>query len=265
MEEHAYDFRGWRYAFVPGFNHGVGALLFKECEKLGHLRCPLEPRLTTEVNVGGIWIGFSLCMIAAECLRGPYSYAGLVNWGMCMVNAFAGHLLPWLFMGYNPGAVQSVFMFACGAWFLYRCPGTLRFAASAILNGIILHVITFGLGMNLVLKLQWPPEVVGLLSVICTTLIPLRLAHLAAPQKREDWRSGRLMMKALPKSRLPFLCQILDSEVIGFSLAGFGHKSAHLPYNDTIDWKPASWAQWLMCLYFWDIYIYIHRIHSNAQ
>ena len=23
MEEHAYDFRGWRYAFVPGFNHGA--------------------------------------------------------------------------------------------------------------------------------------------------------------------------------------------------------------------------------------------------
>ena len=54
MEEHAYDFRGWRYAFVPGFNHGVGALLFKECEKLGHLRCPLEPRVTSEVNVVGV-------------------------------------------------------------------------------------------------------------------------------------------------------------------------------------------------------------------
>jgi hypothetical protein len=22
-EEHAYDLRGWRYAFVPNFNHGV--------------------------------------------------------------------------------------------------------------------------------------------------------------------------------------------------------------------------------------------------
>ena len=39
-----------------------------------------------EVNVGSIWIGFSLCMIAAQCLRGPYAYAGLCNWGMCMVN-----------------------------------------------------------------------------------------------------------------------------------------------------------------------------------
>ncbi len=26
----------------------VGALVFKECEKLGHLRCPLEPRVTSE-------------------------------------------------------------------------------------------------------------------------------------------------------------------------------------------------------------------------
>ena len=39
-----------------------------------------------EVNVGSIWIGFSLCMIAAQCLRGPYAYAGLCNWGTCMVN-----------------------------------------------------------------------------------------------------------------------------------------------------------------------------------
>ena len=46
MEEHAYDLRGWRYAFVPNFNHSVGALLFK-CEH-GHLRCPLEPRITME-------------------------------------------------------------------------------------------------------------------------------------------------------------------------------------------------------------------------
>ena len=32
--------------------------------------------------------------------------AGLVNWGMSVVNAFGGHLLPFLFMGYNPGAFQ---------------------------------------------------------------------------------------------------------------------------------------------------------------
>jgi len=186
MEEHAYDLRGWRYAFVPGFNHGVGALIFKECEKLGHLRCPLEPRITSEVNVGSIWIGFSLCMIAAQCLRGPYAYAGLCNWGMCMVNAFGGHLLPWLFLGYNPGAVQSVFQFAFGVWFLCRCPGTLRFAATAILDGIIFHIITFGLGTNLVLKFHCPTEVVGLLGIICTTLLPLGLARLAAPKKRYE-------------------------------------------------------------------------------
>eukprot|EP00434_Breviolum_minutum_P041934 symbB.v1.2.037308.t1/scaffold5471.1/size26785/3 len=192
-EEHAYDLRGWRYAFVPGFNHGVGALVFKECEKLGHLRCPLEPRVTSEVNVGSIWIGFSLCMIAAQCLRGPYAYAGLCNWGMCMgqihmestsaENAFGGHLIPWLFLGYNPGAVQSLFQFGFGVWFLSRCPGTLRFAATAIFDGIIFHIITFGFGTNLVLKFHCPTEVVGLLGIITTTLLPLGLARLAAPKK----------------------------------------------------------------------------------
>ena len=27
-EEHAYDLRGWRYAFVPGFNHGASGQRF---------------------------------------------------------------------------------------------------------------------------------------------------------------------------------------------------------------------------------------------
>lgn len=30
-EEHAYDLRGWRYAFVPNFNHGVSRRKFNRC------------------------------------------------------------------------------------------------------------------------------------------------------------------------------------------------------------------------------------------
>ena len=48
-------------------------------------------------------------MIAA-LLKLIYQVAGLVNWGMSVVNAFGGHLLPFLFMGYNPGAFQLVGM-----------------------------------------------------------------------------------------------------------------------------------------------------------
>ena len=55
-----------------------------------------------EVNVGSIWIGFSLCMIAAQCLRGPYAYAGLCNWGMCMVNLAFQTFFTWT-SKYYPG------------------------------------------------------------------------------------------------------------------------------------------------------------------
>ncbi|CAK9080508.1 unnamed protein product [Durusdinium trenchii] len=54
-EEHGYDLRGWRYAFVPDFNHGTGAWLFKECEKIGHRTCPADPRMATYINVVTVW------------------------------------------------------------------------------------------------------------------------------------------------------------------------------------------------------------------
>lgn len=184
-EEHAYDLRGWRYAFVPNFNHGVGALMF-DCEKQGHLRCPLEPRITLEANVGCVWIGFVVCMICAHYLRGPYAYAGICNWGMCIVNSLGGHLLPWLLMGYNPGAFQSLFQVAFGIYVLATCPGTCRFAAVAIFNGILFHAIVFGIGTSISIKLGWPTEVTGLLGIIFTTAVPLRLASCFAPRSDYD-------------------------------------------------------------------------------
>ena len=180
MEEHAYDLRGWRYAFVPGFNHGVGALLF-DCPE-GHLRCPLEPRITMEVNVACVWLGFVTAMIVAHLWRGPYAYAGMCNWGMAIVNSIGGHLIPWIFLGYNPGAFQSLFQTAFGIWAISRCPGTCRFALVCVFDGMIFHAVTFGLGANLVIQLHWPTEVVGFLSFLFTTWLPLFLAKLYAPR-----------------------------------------------------------------------------------
>eukprot|EP00438_Fugacium_kawagutii_P032983 Skav223893 [mRNA] locus=scaffold1226:773252:797771:- [translate_table: standard] len=166
-EEHAYDLRGWRYAFVPNFNHGVGALLF-DCEgPEGHLRCPLNPRIT-EVNVACVWAGFVVTMLVAHYLRGSYAYAGICNWGMCVVNALGGHLIPWIVMGHSPqkGAFQSLFQFSFGVWALLTCPGTVRFAGISLLNGLVFHAVVFGVGTNLVLKLKWPTEVIGTSGVL---------------------------------------------------------------------------------------------------
>mmetsp|Transcript_50052 Transcript_50052/g.116806 ORF Transcript_50052/g.116806 Transcript_50052/m.116806 type:complete len:278 (+) Transcript_50052:61-894(+) len=181
MEEHAYDMRGWRYAFVPSFNHGFGAFAFKECERLGHTLCPLDPRITTYVNVILVWVGFVLTMLWAHWFKGPYAYAGLCNWGMSVVNAAGGHLLPWILQGYNPGAFQSLFMFGFGIYAITRCGP--RFAGMCIFNGLVLHILTFAVGVNLVLKADFPEEVMGVLTILCSWPIPLAIARIAAPRE----------------------------------------------------------------------------------
>jgi len=180
-EEHAHDLRGWRYAFVPNFNHTVGALLFKSCETIGHLSCPLNTRLTLYVNVMVVWVGFVGTMVSAHYLGGPYVFAGLVNWGMSVVNAFGGHLLPFLFMGYNPGAFQSLFMFLFGIYAISR--GGRRLAVASIVNGVLFHIITFGVGTNLVLVAHWPEELMAVLSVVGTWPMPLLVARYFAPRQ----------------------------------------------------------------------------------
>merc|ERR1712014_547666 len=95
-------------------------LLFSECKVLGHAECPLALRLGTYINVTAIWCGYVITMLIAQYLRGPYAYAGLLNWGTSVVNALGGHLLPWIFSGYNSGAVQSIFMFTFGVFAISR-------------------------------------------------------------------------------------------------------------------------------------------------
>ena len=180
IEEHAYDLRGWRYAFVPDFNHGTGAWLFKECEKLGHKTCPADPRFATYINVVTVWGGFVVAMLCAHHLGGQYAYAGFCNWGMSIVNTATGHLIPWALMGYNPGAFQSIFMFAFGMYALSRVDQF--FAGICIVNGLLFHAICFGVGANLVLKAHWPLEIVAVLCFIFSTAVPLLLAKLFAPQ-----------------------------------------------------------------------------------
>ncbi|CAK9080514.1 unnamed protein product [Durusdinium trenchii] len=136
-EEHGYDLRGWRYAFVPDFNHGTGAWLFKECEKIGHRTCPADPRMATYINVVTVWGGFTFCMLCAHHLGGRYAYAGFCNWGMSVINALTGHLIPWMLVGYNPGAFQSIFMCLFGIYALSRVGKF--FAWTCIVHGLAFH------------------------------------------------------------------------------------------------------------------------------
>mmetsp|Transcript_89754 Transcript_89754/g.279280 ORF Transcript_89754/g.279280 Transcript_89754/m.279280 type:complete len:281 (+) Transcript_89754:129-971(+) len=181
VEEHALDFRGWHYAFVPGFNYEVGPVLFPICDILGHNHCPITPRLGTYINVVAIWIGFSLTMVIAHYKGGKYAYAGIVNWGMSFVNGIAGHLVPWILMGYNSGAVQSLlFLVPFGLWAFTR-DGP-KFAVACIANGMIFHMAAFGMGVNLMLKFSLPPEFDAVLCFVFSCIVPLAIAGKMAPE-----------------------------------------------------------------------------------
>lgn len=177
-EEHLYDMRGWRYAFVPSFNHGIGALLFPECEQ--HITCPLDPANTAAINVVAIWFGFVVTMVLAHYLGPEFRYAGHFNWGMCIANALVGHLLPWAFLGYNPGAVQSLFMFSFGVWAISR--GGTKFAAACIANGVLFHVVCFGIGIKVLMKLGLPTTLDSVPCFVFTTVVPLLFAKKVPPQ-----------------------------------------------------------------------------------
>mmetsp|Transcript_13230 Transcript_13230/g.30035 ORF Transcript_13230/g.30035 Transcript_13230/m.30035 type:complete len:287 (-) Transcript_13230:87-947(-) len=175
VEEHAYDLRGWRYAFVPSFNHGTGSQLFSICDKTTHLTCPLDVRTTMYVNVLLVWVGFSLTMVAAHVLGGRYALAGLFNWGTATVNGLGGHLLPALFsLSYNPGALQSLMMVPMGILLTTRCG--LKYFGLCMLCGALAHIIMFAIGINLVLKVGLPAPVEAALVLFCSTALPLAFA-----------------------------------------------------------------------------------------
>lgn len=180
FEEHGYDFRGWRYAFVPSFNHGIGSMLFSTCEEVGHTACPLDPLITVYVNVATVWIGFAMTMVAAERLGPSFAYAGLFNWGTSVVNGLVGHLLPWIFGGYNPGAVQSLFMVAAGLFLTSRCGP--KFFCDCIICGILFHAISFGVGVNLMFA-GLPRESLAVESFLMSFAAPLGFAYVAGEQK----------------------------------------------------------------------------------
>mmetsp|Transcript_172863 Transcript_172863/g.548877 ORF Transcript_172863/g.548877 Transcript_172863/m.548877 type:complete len:271 (-) Transcript_172863:258-1070(-) len=178
IEEHAYDLRKWRYAFVPAFNHGTGSQLFPLCDEISHLTCPLTARMTTYINVVTVWVGFPLTMVVAHLLGGRYQFAGLFNWGTATVNGLMGHILPALLtQEYNPGFVQSLVMVPSGLVLMARYGR--RCVALCMLSGVLFHVVSFGLGINLVLRTGCSEVVVAVLCALCSSVQPLLFAKFA--------------------------------------------------------------------------------------
>ena len=137
-EEHAFDLRGWRYAFVPALNQGFGRSLFGDACPPDFAGCPVDPRMTTCINVVAIWFGFGGCMLMARLFPERFLFAGMLNWGTAVVNGFAGHLLQVvLTRSYNPGSAQSAVMVPLGLYIIW---GTGR-PWLCLANGLLFHVI----------------------------------------------------------------------------------------------------------------------------
>lgn len=152
-EEHAYDFRGWRYAFVPHMNDGLGAILFGSACAASDGSCPLDPKMALYINTILIWVGFSGCMAAAHLHPERFLLAGSLSWGTATVNGLGGHILPAVAsLSYNPGFVQSMVMVPLGIA-IVRTSGR---PWLCIANGVAAHVIAFGMGLNLVLRAHLP-------------------------------------------------------------------------------------------------------------
>ena len=177
-EEHAYDFRGWRYAFVPSLNEGVGKLLFSSVCAKGLAACPVDPKMALYINTVMVWMGFGGCMLASHASQRFY-LAGSLCWGTAIVNGLFGHILPAVLgFAYNPGLVQSLVMVPLGV-FIVRASSR---PWLCLANGFGAHVLALGVGINLMYRAQLPEA--------ATTIVFNALGGLALPLAL-SWYFGR--------------------------------------------------------------------------
>ena len=172
-EEHAYDFRGWHYSFVPYLNEGFTGRAFAAACPDGEISCPMDPKMTLFVNAGAIWVGFGGCMLAAA-VNPRFGLAGYLCWGTArIVNGLFGHLLPApLTLLYNPGCVQSAVMVPLGVYVISRS----QRPKLCVANGFLFHAVAFGMGLNVIPRARAPEAAVAVITVAAMALlVPLAI------------------------------------------------------------------------------------------
>lgn len=192
-EEHAYDVRGWRYAFVPAMNQGIGSTLFGAACNGGDVNCPLDPKLTLWVNTVAIWGGFGGCMIAATIDADRFLFASTLNWGTAVVNGFGGHLLQVVLSGsYNPGSVQSAVMVPLGLYIIFHS----QRPKLCLVYGLVFHILAFGVGINLVLRAGFPetPTTIAM-NLLASLVLPLAISALYARHPPSHYSDMKLVKK----------------------------------------------------------------------
>lgn len=185
-EEHAYDFRGWRYAFVPHLNEGIGTVLFSSLCDGGSTACPVDPKIGMYINTILIWVGFAGCMVAAHVDPERFLLAGSLCWGTAVVNGFAGHVLPALVsFTYNPGLVNSLVMVPLGLYII-RTSGR---PWLCVASGLGAHVIGLGMGINVMYRAHLPEAPAMIVFNLLGGLgLPLALSSYLRPHSTDAYK-----------------------------------------------------------------------------
>ena len=120
-----------------------------------------------------VWVDFSLCTIAAS-FNAKFLLAVSLNWGMCFVNALAGHVMPALLTkSYNPGAVQSAIMAPMALLIIRRSGRPLL----CIAYGIIGHLLLV-LGVKFMFKFQTDEALtMSAFMLFANLVLPLAISH----------------------------------------------------------------------------------------
>ena len=212
-EEHAYDFRGWRYAFVPHLNAGIGKTLFSSLCTDGQAACPVDPKVGLYINTIMIWVGFAGCMLAAHVYPERFLLAGSLCWGTAVVNGLGGHVLPavvglvthsrelvqalvfvpalravlpaLLSQIYNPGLVQSLVMVPLGI-VIIRASGK---PWLCVANGLGAHVIGLGVGINVMYRAHLPEAPATIFFNLLGGLVfPLSISWYLRPHSADTYK-----------------------------------------------------------------------------
>lgn len=153
--------------------------MFEEtCAKV-ETSCPLDPKGVLYVNATVVWVDFSLCTIAAS-FNPKFLLAISLNWGMCFVNALAGHVMPALLTkSYNPGAVQSAIMAPMALLIIQRSGRPLL----CIAYGIIGHWLLV-MGVKITFKFQTDEALtMSAFMLFANLVLPLAISHHVATKQ----------------------------------------------------------------------------------
>jgi hypothetical protein len=137
FEEHGFDVRGERYAFLGAMCHTLG---FDEVAT-----CPADQPFIFAVNV----IACSVAFVVPRATRRTRPLLAAMPWGVPLVNALSHLAAAVIERAYNPGLVTSLVLFLPVTLWVLRVllgQGVLRPAHLGLVvgSGVLLHVVLIG-------------------------------------------------------------------------------------------------------------------------